>query len=352
MQALRFGVVGCGGIANLHGDVLKGLEAEGLARFVAGAEIHPGRREAYGKKYSIDMYDNLTDLLRRDDIDVVSVCTPSGLHGDECVQIAQAGKHILCEKPGDVIASKVTRGLQAAKEKGVVFGGIFQQRFTPGVLKVKYAVDHGYFGDITFVHCETPWLRTQEYYDSGDWRGTWALDCGVLSNQGPHMLDRLLWLGGDVEDVISATAETRDRNIEAETVAVATVRLRNGALGSITGTTLAYPGLPQRVLICGSKGSAAFVGDELAFFKTSQEFEYVEPAELLGKAPAAEASGENKSAEALTMSSNQHSLNYRNFIKCVRTGDRPVVTGEDQFRVCRVLNLIYERAGVGPYAQK
>ncbi|HEY3331885.1 MAG TPA: Gfo/Idh/MocA family oxidoreductase [Capsulimonadaceae bacterium] len=350
MEAMRFGIVGCGGIAGLHGEVFQALEAEGLAKLVAGAETDPNHKATYGEKFGIDMYDSLDELLKRDDIEAVAVTTPSGLHGDQSIAIAKAGKHIVCEKPGDVFASKVTEGLRVAAENNVVYGGILQQRFTASVLKVKHAVDNGYFGDITYVHCETPWLRTQEYYDSGDWRGTWDLDCGVLSNQGPHMLDRLLWLGGDVEEVISATCDTRDRDIEAETVAVATIRLKNGALGSVTGTTLAYPGLPQRVLICGSEGSASFVGDDLTFFETKRPFEYEPPAELLPKASMKSPDGENKGANPLALFGNQHAANYRNFITSVRAGVRPLVTGEDQYKVCRVLNLIYKAAGVGPFA--
>ncbi len=353
MKPMRFGIVGCGGIANLHGDSFKTLEMEGLAVLVAGAEIDEGRKIAYGEKYGIDMYDSLTEMLRRDDLDAVAVTTPSGLHGDQCIEVLKSKRHVVCEKPGDVWAWKVTEGLKVAEENGVVFGGILQQRFAKGPLKVKAAVDGGYFGKITYVHCETPWLRTQEYYDSGDWRGTWDLDCGVLSNQGPHMLDRMLWLGGDVDHVISATCDTTDRDIEAETVAVATVRLKGGALGSVTGTTLAYPGLPQRVLICGSEGSAAFVGDDLAFFETKRPFEYEAPEELLPKVRYAESTdGENKSAKPLAIFGDQHTANYRNFINSVNAGVKPMITGEDQFKVCRVLNLIYEAAGVGPFAKK
>ena len=273
MQPLRFGIVGCGGIAGLHAECLKKLESDGLARLVAGAETQPEQREKFGQKWQLAMHDSLESLLTRDDIDAVTVTTPSGMHGQNCVDIAQSGRHVLCEKPMDLRVEKVDAAIAAAAANKVVLGGIFQQRFAPGPLQVKRAVSEGYFGEIIFVHCETPWYRAQSYYDSGAWRGTWELDGGVLSNQSPHMIDRLLWLGGDIEEVISATCDSRDRNIEAETLAVATIRLKNGALGTITGTTLAYDGLDQRVLICGTEGSAAFAGDNLVYFKTKQPFE-------------------------------------------------------------------------------
>ena len=235
--------------------------------------------------------------------------------------------------------------IAAAEENKVVLGGIFQQRFAPGPLQVKRAVEEGYFGEIIFVHCETPWYRAQSYYDSGTWRGTWELDGGVLSNQSPHMIDRLLWLGGDIEEVISATCDSRDRNIEAETLAVATIRLKNGALGTITGTTLAYDGLDQRVLICGTEGSAAFAGDNLVYFKTKQPFEAAQ-ADDKTEAAAGTAS------DPLAISSNSHEANIRDFVLAVQEGREPLVTAHDQRKVVRALNLIYEKAGVGDYRER
>ncbi|MBV9468943.1 MAG: Gfo/Idh/MocA family oxidoreductase [Abitibacteriaceae bacterium] len=346
MQPLRFGIVGCGGIAGLHADCLRNLEKDGLAQLVAGAETDAGRREKFGQKWNLAMHDSLESLLARDDIDVVTVTTPSGMHGQNCVDIARSGRHVLCEKPMDVKVEKVDEAIAAARENKVVLGGIFQQRFAPGPMKVKRAVEGGYFGDIVFVHCETPWYRAQSYYDSGDWRGTWELDGGVLSNQSPHMIDRLIWLGGDIEEVISATCESRDRNIEAETLAVATIRLNNGALGTITGTTLAYDGLDQRVLICGTEGSASFTGDNLTYFKTKEPF--VE--EGTGD-NARNDTGSNTASDPLALSSNSHEANIRDFIMAVRENREPLVTAEDQRKVVRSLNLIYEKAGVGRYAK-
>ncbi|HEX8340212.1 MAG TPA: Gfo/Idh/MocA family oxidoreductase, partial [Tepidisphaeraceae bacterium] len=251
---LRFGICGCGGISNLHAKCLKDLEAEGIAKLVAGAEPKPERAAEWSAKHGVPVHGTLAELLRRDDIDVVTITSPSGLHGQQAIDIANSGRHVLCEKPLDVLLAKADEAIAAAKKNSVVLSGIFQQRFAPGPQKVKRAVEAGALGRIVFVHAETPWYRAQSYYDADKtWRGTWALDGGVLGNQSPHMIDRLLWLGGDLEEVISATcAEGLDRDIEAETLAVATLRLKGGALGTLTGTTLAYDGLPQRVLICGT----------------------------------------------------------------------------------------------------
>jgi predicted dehydrogenase len=345
MQPLKFGICGCGGIAALHAECLAQLEKSGLAKLVAGCEPVAARREKFAARWSIPVVAGLTELLKRDDLDAVAVCSPSGLHGRQCAQIAASGRHILCEKPLDLRLDEADAAIEAARKNAVVLGGIFQQRFAPGPLKVKRAIEQGAFGQIVLVHCETPWYRSQEYYDSGEWRGTWELDCGVLANQSPHMIDRILWLAGDVQEVLSATcAPGRLREIEGETLAVATVRLVNGALGTITATTLAFDGLPQRVLICGVDGSAAFADDELVYFKTRRPFRD-EPA-----APATSSAG-NRSTDPLALSTDGHLGNIRDFVMAVNENRRPLVSGEDQKRVIRVLNLIYEKAGVGPFAK-
>jgi predicted dehydrogenase len=345
MAPLRFGICGCGGIAALHADCLNILEKSSLAKLVAGCEPDAERRRKFSARWSIPVDQTLEEMLRRDDLDAVTVCSPSGLHGRQCVQIAATGRHVLCEKPLDLRLDEADAAIEAARRHGVVLGGIFQQRFAQGPMKVKRAIEQGAFGQIVLVHCETPWYRTQEYYDSGEWRGTWELDCGVLANQSPHMIDRILWLAGDVSEVLSATCEPgRLREIEGETLAVATVRLVSGALGTITATTLAFDGLPQRVLICGVDGSAAFADDELAYFKTRKP---------VPDQPAGEAAGEASSqrgTDPLAMSRDGHLGNIRDFVMAVCDHRPPLVTGEDQRRVIRVLNMIYEKAKVGPYA--
>jgi predicted dehydrogenase len=350
-MSLRFGIVGCGGIAGTHAECLKQLNEDGLAHLVAGADIDPDHASKFSERWNVPVHSSLTELLKRDDIDVVSVTSPSGLHCDHAVEILESGRHALVEKPMDLRLEKVDAAIAAAKKHGVRLGGIFQQRFNYGVQKVKAAVDQGFFGDIVFVHCETPWYRSQDYYNSGPWRGTWNLDCGVLSNQAPHMIDRLLYLGGDVEEVLSATCETRFRDIEAETVAVATIRLKNGALGTITGTTLAFDGQAQRVLICGTEGSAGFVGDTLDYFKTKRPFEFDPQAVSVNNSADAK-DGVSTASQPLALWSDMHRENIRDFIFAIQSGREPIVGGEDGRRLVRTLNLIYEKAGVGYYAKK
>jgi len=348
LPPMRFGIVGCGGISHLHAQCLAELEAEGLATLVAGAESDPARGKSWAERWNVPVHESLEALLKRNDIDTVIITTPSGMHGDMAVQIAKSGRHILSEKPLDVRVEKVDAAIEAAKACKVTLGGIFQQRFCPGPQKVKRAIDLGFFGKIVFVHCETPWYRSQAYYDSGDWRGTWALDGGVLFNQAPHMIDRIIWLGGDVESVTAAEVKCGyQRDIEAETLAAAVFKTTGGAIGTITGTTLAYDGLDQRVLICGTTGSAAFRADDLVQFKTEKPYNEPDPAP-----PEPAKLPDGKSSAPLNMSTVSHRANIRDFIFAVRENRAPAVTGEDQRKVVRAINLIYQKAKVGPYAGK
>ena len=349
MEPLRFGIVGCGGISGTHVGALKKLEQEGLARLVAGAETDPERRQAFADKNGVDVVPSLDELLTRSDIDAVTICTPSGLHGAMAAQIARAGKHVLSEKPLDVWIDAVDAAIAAAKEAGVVYGGIFQERFSPAARKVKRAVDAGAFGPLVLACAETKWYRSQGYYDSGAWRGTWALDAGVFSNQGIHSLDKIQWLAGPVAEVLSATLRPGlHRTIESETLGVATVRFENGALGTITMTTLAYDGFPERVDVSGTQGCAMLVGDDLAHFKTQDPFEDGQATEAAPALTSDDAAA--KASDPLALSGDGHLGNVRDFVLAVQEGREPLVSATEARRAVNLLNMIYKKAGVGPFA--
>lgn len=347
MAPLRFGIVGCGTISGTHGDALAKLKDEGLAEFAATTDVLPDRAQAFAARYGGEAVPSFEALLARPDIDAVTLCTPSGLHGQMAVQAARAGKHILSEKPLDVWIDAVDQAIAAAKEAGVVYGGIFQERFSTGARKVKRAIDAGAFGEIVLACAETKWYRSQGYYDSGDWRGTWALDAGVFSNQGIHSLDKVQWLAGPVAEVLSATLTPGwQRNIEAETLGVVTVRFENGALGTITMTTLAFDGFPERVDVSGTTGCAMLVGDHLAHFKTQEPFEDSKAA------PEAETSGPsgNTASDPAALAGDGHLGNVRDFALAVREGRPPQVSAQSARPAVALLNMIYEKAKIGPYA--
>lgn len=348
MTPLRFGIVGCGTISGTHGDALTKLKAEGLAEFVAATDILPDRAQKFAARYGGEAVDSYEALLARPDIDAVTLCTPSGLHGQMTVLAAQAGKHILCEKPLDVWIGAADAGIAAAKAAGVTLGGIFMERFMPGAQKIKRAIDSGAFGEIVLACAETKWYRTQGYYDSGAWRGTWALDAGVFSNQGIHSLDKVQWLAGPVAEVLSATLKPGfHRDIEGETLGVVTVRFENGALGTLTMTTLTYEGFPERVDISGTKGSAMLVGDHLVHFHTEEPFE-ADSTEIVNAAP--EAAGKNTASDPAAISGEGHFGNIRDFVQAIHEGREPYVSAQSARHAVNLLNMIYEKAKVGPYA--
>lgn len=345
MNPLRFGVVGCGGISGTHGNALQKLEAEGLAKLVAATDVDPTRTEKFAAKYGCAVCGSLEELLGRSDVDAVTLCTPSGLHGPMATQAAKAGKHVLSEKPLDVWIDAVDEAIAAAKEAGVTYGGIFQERFNADVLKVKRAIEAGAFGEIVLACAETKWYRSQDYYNSGEWRGTWELDAGVFSNQGIHSLDKVQWLAGEVVEVLSATLTPGfHRAIEGETLGVATVRYANGALGTIAMTTLSYNGFPERVDISGTRGSAMLVGDHLAHFKTMDAFE--EEGTTAGNATEDTA---DKANDPSAVGTEGHVSNIRDFILAVRDGREPLVSATEARRAVNLLNMIYRAANVGPY---
>lgn len=349
-EPLRFGIVGCGVISTMHGECLKELEKQGVARLVAAADPNEARLAAFGAKYGVQTAPTLAELLTRPDIDAVTICTPSGLHAEMAIQIAQAGKHILAEKPLDVWIDPVDRAIDAAEAAGVVYGGIFQERFSPAAQKVKRAIDSGAFGEIVLSCAETKWYRSQDYYSSGDWRGTWKLDAGVFSNQGIHSLDKVQWLAGPVVEVLSATLYPGfHRQIESETLGVATVRYENGALGTITMTTLSYDGFPERVDVSGTTGSAMLVGDTLAHFKTAEPFEAGGAEADAG--PAADEAADKANNPAALWGEN-HLQNIRDFALAVREGREPLVSAREARPAVALLNMIYEKARVGPYAER
>ncbi len=349
MEPLRFGIVGCGVISPTHGAALKRLEEEGLAKLVAAADQDKTRAEKFTAQYGGIALGSFEELLAREDIDAVTLCTPSGLHGRMAVQAAKAGKHVLSEKPLDVWIDAVDEAIAATKAAGVVYGGIFQERFTADAQKLKRAVDSGAFGEIVLACAETKWYRAQDYYNGGTWRGTWELDAGVFSNQGIHSLDKVQWLAGEVVEVLSATLRPGfHRSIEGETLGVVTVRYASGALGTLTMTTLSYKGFPERVDVSGTKGSGMLVGDHLAHFTTLDAYDD-------GTTTTASSSTEGddameKANDPAALGHEGHLSNIRDFVLAVHEGRDPLVSATEARRAVNLLNLIYKAANVGPYA--
>lgn len=259
---LRFALVGCGVIAPTHVRALQQIADR--AELVAVSDVVPERAADLAEQFGLEAVD-YADVLADPTIDAVSVCTPSGLHAAVGVPALLAGKHVIVEKPMEVTVEACDLLLDAQRASGATLGVICQHRFDPAAALVKAAVDDGDLGRLVLADCRVPWYRSQEYYDSGDWRGTWELDGGgSLMNQGVHTLDLLRWTCGPVRSVYAQARTASHERIEVEDVLCATVVFENGALGTVVAATSAYPGFPARLAVHGTSGGAVIEGDRLA----------------------------------------------------------------------------------------
>lgn len=236
MKKVRFAIIGCGIIAPRHAE---GILKDDRAELVAVCDIIEEKVIEFSEKYNVKhVYTDYNEMLKRDDIDAVCICTVSGLHGQCVIDCAKAGKHVLCEKPIDIHVDVMTNMINAVNENNVKMGCIFQNRTMPGLKNAKEILDSNQLGRMLIVECQYRGYRSPEYYKSAGWRGTWELDGGgCLMNQGIHAIDTLCWLAGDVDRIFAVT-EHMLRDIEVEDTANALLEFKNGAKGVIMGTTL------------------------------------------------------------------------------------------------------------------
>jgi len=217
-------------------------------------------------------YDDLDAMLAHPDLDVVCICTPSGAHAEPAVRAAFAGKHVVVEKPLEITLPRCDAIIEACDLAGTRLCTIFPSRFCPANIRLREAIETGRFGRLTLGDTHVKWWRTQQYYDSGGWRGTWQLDGGgALMNQAIHNVDLLYWLMGDVESITAFCATLAHVRIEVEDTAVAALRFKNGALGLIEAATSAYPGLLKRTEIHGDRGSARVEQDDITLWEFQEK---------------------------------------------------------------------------------
>ena len=260
-MAFGFGIVGCGMISTFHARAIADVQG---AKLVACFDTREAAAEKFAADNDCKSYTKLDAMLADPKVDIVTIATPSGAHMEPAVAAAKAGKHVIVEKPLEITLKKCDRIIEACEKAGVQVGAIFPSRFHDSSVKLKRAIDGGRFGRLTLGDAYVKWFRTQEYYDSGAWRGTWALDGGgALMNQAIHSVDLLTWLMGPVVEIQANTATLAHERIEVEDAAVATLRFANGALGVLEATTAAYPGYLKRIEIHGSEGSAVLEEEDL-----------------------------------------------------------------------------------------
>ena len=256
---LKFGLVGCGRIAKRHSELLGHRQIAG-ARLAAVCDVVPEKAQCIGEQFSVPHFTDMHAMMREADLDVVVVLTESGRHAAHVVALAAYGKHIVVEKPMALTLDDADAMIEACNAAGVQLFVVKQNRFNVPVQKLREAMKQGRFGKLVMGTVRVRWCRPQSYYDQDAWRGTWALDGGVLTNQASHHVDLLEWMMGDVVSVF-AMGTTALANIEAEDTAVVTLRFKNGALGVIEATTAARPkDLEGSISVLGENGTVEIGG--------------------------------------------------------------------------------------------
>ena len=337
-----FGIVGCGVIAPTHANAIAGLPG---AHLVAVTDIVPEKAKAFAEERGVAWEADLDALLARRDIDVVSICVPSGLHADIGARAARAGKHLVVEKPIDVTVAAADRLLDAAASAGVLLTVISQHRFDAGPRRLRELVDEGRLGRLILGDAIIKWYRSQGYYESGDWRGTWALDGGgALMNQGVHVVDLLCWIMGPVQEV-TALCVTHAHTIEVEDVALALLRFRSGAVGLLQATTATYPGFPERLEISGTGGSVIVEAGELRVAELVDEKGDVG---AYGGRPGTSApAGATAAADPAALAGAAHQAQLADFLTALDGDGRPLVTGEQARANVAVIRAVYDSARSG-----
>jgi predicted dehydrogenase len=331
---LRFALIGCSKIAIKHAAGLRLIEG---AQLTAVCDLRTDRARALGTEFGVPWYTNYEEMLYKSEVDVVSVLTPSGNHCRQVLDLVRFGKHIVVEKPLALRLEDADRMIAACDREGLKLFEVKQNRFNVPVLKLREAVERGRLGKLVMGAVRVRWCRTQEYYDAASWRGTWAYDGGVLTNQAIHHIDMLKWMMGDVESVQAMTAR-RLANIEAEDTAVVILQFANGALGVIEATTATRPkDLEGSVSILGEKGTVEIGGFSMDMLKT---WEFAMPA------PEDESIRTQFATNPSTFAYN-HGEFLRDVVRSVHEGRRGAVDGIEARSTLELINAIYESHETG-----
>ncbi len=341
-MTIGFGIIGCGMISRFHARAIADVAG---AQLIGCCDRDPERATALADEIGCRGYATLAEMLADPAIEAVTIGTPSGAHLEPGLAAAAAGKHVVVEKPLEVTLEKCDQLIAACDEAGVKLATIFPSRFHDSSKKLKAAIDAERFGRLTLGDAYVKWYRSQEYYDSGAWRGTWALDGGgALMNQAVHTVDLLTWLMGPVSEIHARTATLAHERIEVEDTAVATLVFENGALGVIEASTAAYPGYLKRIEIHGSQGSAVLEEEDLKkwdFAKSSQSDK------AILEAMASSRSTGGGAADPSAIGHHGHTEILADFIDAINNDRPPAIDGPEGRRSVEIILAIYQSARTG-----
>ena len=332
---MRFAIIGVGNIAPIHAAAIQGVPD---AELVAVATRQEDRGRAFVAEHGGAWYADYRELLAQARADAVAICTPHDLHAPMTLAAARAGAHVLCEKPLARNTAECDAMIAACEQAGVTLGVTFQGRFEPLSLRLKAALDAGRLGRLLWVSANTLWHRTDGYYRSGPWRGTWAHEGGgVLINQAIHAIDLLIWLAG-LPERVTARARTLNHAIEVEDAALAILDYADGKLGLIQATTVAHPGYPERFELFGSAGSAVYHKGQARL-----EWHLLEPAEDYTE----EAAVSSGAARPMDITVAGHTALYNDFVAAIHAQRAPLIDGREGRRSVALVEAIYRSAASG-----
>lgn len=337
-----FGIVGAGMIAHFHA---KAIAEIANARLIGVYSVNKPKADAFADQHHCTAYETLEHLLAVPEIDIVCICTPSGIHLEPALKSIEAGKHCVIEKPLEITVERCDRIIAAARDAGVKVGVIFPSRFYEASRQLKASLDGNRFGNLVLGSAYVKWHRSEAYYASGRWRGTWEYDGGgALMNQGIHSVDLLQWYMGPVASVQAVAANRQHRNIEVEDTIVATLHFRNGALGTLECSTAVYPGTLKRIEIMGSEGTAILEEDHFIAWQFQQESGLDVQIRNSMKKVTAAAGGASNPADISFVG---HQRQLEDLIHSIETGAEPLIDGEEGRKSVEIVRAIYESARSG-----
>jgi predicted dehydrogenase len=333
-KMINIALVGCGRIAKRHSDLLGTSQIPG-ARLAAVCDSVAARAEATGSKHGMPWYEDMDVMMREqaENIDVVTVLTPSGLHAEHVLRLAKYKKHIIVEKPMALNIDDADDMIRACYLQGVKLFVVKQNRLNVPVQRLRMAVESGRFGKLVLGTVRVRWCRRQDYYDQDAWRGTWAYDGGVLANQASHHVDLLQWMIGDVQSVFAKSSAALVHT-ETEDTAIATVQFKNGALGVIEATTATRPrDLEGSISILGENGAVEIGGFAVNSIKTWQfANELPEDKEVIQK----------YSVNPPNVYGFGHQAYYEHVVDCLTNGTTPLVDGIEGRKSVELISALYE----------
>lgn len=332
MKKYGIGIVGCGNISDTHAVSVAALKS---GRLVAACTRNPDRLEAFCKKHRISGFTSYSEFLNCPGLEIVSICTPTGTHLDYGKRAAEAGKHVIVEKPIEITVARGKSLVNTCRQHNVKLAVIYQNRFIDVAVRMKQILENGETGKVFMTNASVKWFRDQQYYSESEWRGTFSLDGGgAVINQSVHTIDLLQWLLGDVESIYAFTGTFTHDDLEAEDNAVAAMKFKNGVIGVFEASTSIQPPQERRIEINGTSGTVIIEGENL-FLKTNQ----TESEKNLVNHKSAGVAGP---LDGLTYK--DHLKQYQQVIKAISDDSEPVVSGEESLKSLAVVEALYQSA--------